>query len=228
MRNVHREQPDSPAEDAPEGVNAQFGDLMKTAREARGWSQRQLAELLAAVDLKLDPSAITRIERGSRDVKLSEAIAIAGVLEFRLDELSFSPAKDFLMREYSQVEMTIRARRAILQAIRQIDRWVNNTDESTEQQFMERRDLSAVWELYTYQVRQAPAFRYGGKLNPTDGDNFALYFNEQDFRVKQTLIEQVVSGVLVSEAEFERIADEHRRQLGRGLKNLIPPEAEDK
>ncbi len=121
------------------------------------------------------------------------------------------------MREYSQVEMTIRARRAVLQAVRQIDRWVNNTDDSTEEQFMDRRGLSEVWELYTYQVRQSPAFQRGGRLNQADGDNFALYYNDQDFKIKQTLLHQIIDHVLFSEDEFAQMIemDKLKRRLGK-------------
>src|SRR5512143_50681 len=106
-------------------VSKQFGDLMREMRERKGWSQRQLAEMLYTVELRLDPSAITRIERGTRDVKLAEAIAIASVLEFALEAISFSPEEHFRMREYSEVTMAVRARKALLDAIRHIDRWVN-------------------------------------------------------------------------------------------------------
>lgn len=58
---------------------------MREMREEKQWSQKRLAEvLLQGAGIKLDPSAITRIELGERDVKLQEAVAIAGVLGFRL------------------------------------------------------------------------------------------------------------------------------------------------
>lgn len=228
LRFVHRE-PDGRSARREEllGVNTQFGQLMKEARESRGWSQRQLAGMLTAVELKLDPSAITRIERGTRDVKLSEAIAIANVLEISLDSLSYSPEHDFHMREISQVQMTVRARKALLQALRQIDRWVNATDPDTEEQLLKRRKLSSVSELYTQSLRECGQFRWGGQM-ASEGDNFTVYYNEDDFMAKQTLIELVTTGILMSEQEFEetmdfKLVDQLREGGPRALISNIMP-----
>ena len=69
------------------GVNEQFGSLMKAAREGRGWSQRKLAEMLNEQGLRLDPSAVTRIETGQREVKLREAVIIAETVGLELANL---------------------------------------------------------------------------------------------------------------------------------------------
>lgn len=62
--------------------NKLVGRRIRDYRTQKGWSQRQLAAAL--VDLKLDPSAITRIERGDRSIKLREASAIAEALDVGL------------------------------------------------------------------------------------------------------------------------------------------------
>lgn len=200
-------------------VNRQFGDLMRERRESKGWSQRQLAEMLRVVDLRLDPSAITRIERGTRDVKLTEAIAISNLLEFHLDELSFSPEAHFIMREFSEIELTIRARKALLDAIRHIDRWVNSTDPQTEEAIIKRRGLANQVDLYIKRLREHSAFQLGNSLGDNRGDNFAVYFSEVDQAIKQTIVESVVGNVLVDD---EFIDDYNRKRLGRGLASLIP------
>ncbi|NOP97916.1 helix-turn-helix domain-containing protein [Mycolicibacterium fortuitum] len=189
-------------------VNKQFGDLMRTCRESRGLSQRQLAEMLHEVDLRLDPSAITRIERGSRDVKLSEALAIAGLLEFNLDEIAFSPEAEFRLREESEYKLMVRARKSLLDAVRYIDRWVNNTDVETEESLVKKRELADVVSLYTYVFGAANPFGRGrtfgrfGNLGRSDGDNYAIYYNDTDRAVKQAIVDAVVNGILVSEDEF--------------------------
>lgn len=66
---------------------SRFGKRVKSQREAVGWSQRELSERLAELGVKLDTSAITRIENGSRDPRLKEATAIAHALEIRFSEL---------------------------------------------------------------------------------------------------------------------------------------------
>ncbi|WP_319457711.1 MULTISPECIES: helix-turn-helix transcriptional regulator [unclassified Mycobacterium] len=73
----------------PDGVARDFGKAVRQRRAAINVSQRRLSELLlekAAV--KLDPSAITRIEKGQREMKLAEALAIAKVLDVSIDQLT--------------------------------------------------------------------------------------------------------------------------------------------
>jgi len=76
-------------QDATSGTefNERVGRRLREYREDRKWSQRRLAEVLGANGLKLDPSAITRIERGQRDIKLHEATALASALRVKIDEL---------------------------------------------------------------------------------------------------------------------------------------------
>jgi transcriptional regulator with XRE-family HTH domain len=205
------QQSDDTADVADAGtVNQQFGDLMRERREQKGWSQRQLAEMLHAVELRLDPSAITRIERGTRDVKLAEAIAIASVLEFDVGAIAFSPEAHFVMREMSEVEMAMRARKALLDALRHVDRWVNNTDTDTEDSLIEKRGLKHYVDLYTYRIREVPAFKLGRLLGPVEGDNFAVYYNEDDRAVKQAVIDAVTNHILI-----------HEDEITSGLKELL-------
>lgn len=71
-------------------TDSRFGDLMRERREAKGWSQRHFAEVLHQAGLRLDPSAISRIESDGRDVKLSEALTISRLLGFQLSEESLA------------------------------------------------------------------------------------------------------------------------------------------
>lgn len=62
-------------------ASTRFAEAMRNERSKKGWSQRKLAEELeTASGLKLDPSAMTRMENGQREMKLNEAVAIARVL----------------------------------------------------------------------------------------------------------------------------------------------------
>lgn len=60
-----------------------FGQRVRDARTARGWSQSRLAE-----HLELDTSGVSRIEAGKTRLSLSQAVRIASVLGMSLDTLS--------------------------------------------------------------------------------------------------------------------------------------------
>ena len=54
-----------------------FRRRVREVRQAKGWTQPQLAEALGA---ELTPFAIARLESGKRGVSLDEAVALAAVL----------------------------------------------------------------------------------------------------------------------------------------------------
>ncbi|MBX7452298.1 helix-turn-helix domain-containing protein [Mycolicibacterium sp. 3033] len=193
-----------------EAVGKQFGEQMRMRREERGISQRQLAELLHDVDLHLDPSAITRIERGTREVKLFEALAISKFLEFDLDYIAFSPDERFQISSSNLAIAATHARKTLLQAIRYVDHWTNHSDEETEKRLMARHGFKDLVELYTEHLRTSPSFRYGGFLGSFDGDNYAIYFNETDRAVKQAVVNAVIAHILVSENEFDEFIKKSR------------------
>lgn len=72
-----------------EDVRRNFGESVRRVRQVKGWSQRELADRL---DIRLDPTAITRIENGTRDVKLAEAHSICSALGITIeDAVSYTP-----------------------------------------------------------------------------------------------------------------------------------------
>lgn len=60
----------------------QFAERCRRLRESYGWPQTELAGRLVQYGIKLDGSAITRLERGARNIRLNEAVAIATELGF--------------------------------------------------------------------------------------------------------------------------------------------------
>lgn len=73
-------------------ADANFVANMKAAREARGWTQAAMAAELGKIGVDLSQSAISRIEKGERDVRLHEAREIARLLGASLDLMSGDPA----------------------------------------------------------------------------------------------------------------------------------------
>ncbi|NOQ60691.1 helix-turn-helix domain-containing protein [Mycolicibacterium fortuitum] len=59
-----------------------FGERVRDARQERKWSQKQLAE-----KIDLDASAVSRLEQGTRAIRLGEAALIARVLDVDLSFL---------------------------------------------------------------------------------------------------------------------------------------------
>lgn len=71
-----------------EPTEATFSRRMREAREAQGATQSAVATALAMMHgIKLDSTAITRMESGQRAIRLGEAVAIAAVLGMTVDEL---------------------------------------------------------------------------------------------------------------------------------------------
>lgn len=104
------------------GVDAQFGDMMREARQKLRWSQRQLAEALQKAGLKIDPSAITRIENGQREPKLREAVAISDILDLTLDDLVFSESGDFRRSLVVINHSLVTSRQLLLQGLTAVDK----------------------------------------------------------------------------------------------------------
>lgn len=69
-----------------------FGALVRQAREARQWTQADLAKRLGAMlGKEVNPLAITRTESGSRPVPFEEVAAYAQLLHLELDPLINPP-----------------------------------------------------------------------------------------------------------------------------------------
>lgn len=65
-----------------------FARRVRELREQREWSQTLLAANLAlSHGIKLDGTAITRIEKGARSIRLDEAVALAKVFGMTVDEM---------------------------------------------------------------------------------------------------------------------------------------------
>jgi len=78
-------------------IENRFGEEVLESRRLQRLSQKDLAELLRQRGLVLDASAISRIEKGARAIRLSEAAVIADVLGFSLSDVEHprDPMDDF-------------------------------------------------------------------------------------------------------------------------------------
>jgi transcriptional regulator with XRE-family HTH domain len=95
-----------------------FGSMVFESRRALGISQKELSDGLASLGLMLDNSAISRIEKGTRALRLGEAIVIARALRFSLADFeeAVPPAEDFARRQKSTKDALDLAYRALIVA----------------------------------------------------------------------------------------------------------------
>ena len=61
--------------------------MMKFFRASRGISQAELARQLTALGVKVDDSAVTRMERGTRTITVNELVTIAAALDVPVPSL---------------------------------------------------------------------------------------------------------------------------------------------
>lgn len=67
---------------------------VQSAREARKWSQRQLAEKLERLGVSVSQAGIARLERGEREPGLSELRGLAKLFDVTIDTLA-GPSAEF-------------------------------------------------------------------------------------------------------------------------------------
>lgn len=110
------------------------GESIATLRAMRGMTQRDLASALTEAGMPVDASAVSRIEKGMRSVRLAEAVIIAGVLDVDLG---------FLMRGILTPEMQFKEIRGYAdasrrQAVRPVVDFLNGLAEA--KQFLEANE----------------------------------------------------------------------------------------
>ncbi|MBT1676786.1 helix-turn-helix domain-containing protein [Curtobacterium aurantiacum] len=100
-----------------------FGSMVLSNRKALGMSQKDLSEHLADAGLILDNSAVSRIEKGTRALRLGESIVIARVLGFSLADFedSVPPAEDFKRREATVDNALGKAHKSLVFAAEELD-----------------------------------------------------------------------------------------------------------
>lgn len=75
-------------EDREEGSPEQrFGRRVRELRERGEMTQAGLAQILKLRGLKLDPSAIARLEKGLRSIRLDEAVVLGETFGVTVDEM---------------------------------------------------------------------------------------------------------------------------------------------
>lgn len=110
----------------PDRAKRSFAQNLRHARERAGLSQRALAERLSMFGVHLDPSAITRIERGERDAKVAEAVVLAQALSTSVADLL---ADDPSMQLRDEVYALAARQRRLQEEIESYGQAVNRLEE---------------------------------------------------------------------------------------------------
>lgn len=204
---VQRSDRQSPA--LTDEVSSTFGERAKEARLQAGLTQQQLADRLSEVNVSLDTSAITRIEAGQREPRLSEALAIARILEFEL-----VPRADFQSYMNDVVRLMDESRAALVKMVRSVDPvvdFVRRHPECLADDRLEDRFRTALESFHQRVSREDVGYE--------DQQNFAITTTRSDERLKRQLLRAVSEDILVRAEEIqpahERWFKEGRRQ-GRG------------
>ncbi|WP_155770007.1 helix-turn-helix transcriptional regulator [Mycobacterium asiaticum] len=172
---------ESPRE-SDEERGSTFAERAKAARLRAGLTQQELSVRLNEAGVKLDTSAITRIEAGQREPRLSEALAISQVLGFCLDDLVRREDLDFYMSDVNRLMNESRA--ALVRMIRSVDPvadFVRRSPGSPGDQRLEDR--------------------FGDLIDRFIGDvtfeNKAITRSRSDERLKRQLLRAVTQDILV-------------------------------
>ncbi|WP_281487772.1 helix-turn-helix transcriptional regulator [Ruicaihuangia caeni] len=81
---------------------------IKQARERAGLSQAEVARLLTDAGVPaIHQTTIARIEKGDRKLRLAEALAIARILEYRVEDLAESSRSAALRESYERLQKLV-------------------------------------------------------------------------------------------------------------------------
>ncbi|MEV6847629.1 helix-turn-helix domain-containing protein [Actinoplanes sp. NPDC051411] len=87
-----------------------FGQIVRQQREARGWTQEELrARLEEGHGIRLEKTAMIRLESGKRPTRFNEVVALSVLLGLSLSTASFSPQSQLTDEELRNLEEQLEA-----------------------------------------------------------------------------------------------------------------------
>lgn len=94
-------------------ADKQFGQHLKAERERRGWTQPQMADMLAdRCAQQFHGTTVAKIEAGTRSVRINEAVALAEVFDMTLDALVGRTQPDDTTLTFAMVNLSNYAQEA--------------------------------------------------------------------------------------------------------------------
>jgi transcriptional regulator with XRE-family HTH domain len=167
-------------------VVSAFADRAKAARLRAGLTQQQLSKRLKdETQVTLDTSAITRIEAGQREPRLGEALAIAKVLNFGLNNLVPRVDLDLYLSDVEQFMTESRA--ALVRMVNAVDPLIEFVQENP----------SCLGDGRLEDRLREIAEDLGQSSARDELTNVAITTNRTDERLKRQLLRAVSDGILV-------------------------------
>jgi len=71
-----------------------FGVKVREWRQARNWSQEELAKQLHEVGIEMHQTTVAKVERGTRQLRVSEAVALAHVMGMPVLSVFYGPGPE--------------------------------------------------------------------------------------------------------------------------------------
>jgi transcriptional regulator with XRE-family HTH domain len=177
-------------------VTATFAERAKAARLRSGLTQQQLSDRLRdETRVVLDTSAITRIEAGQREPRLGEALAIARVLSFGLNNLVPRADLDFYLSDVERLMDESRA--ALIRMVKSVDPVV---------EFV-RADPSSLGDDSLDDRFRAIVGWFQQRASRDELKNIAITTNRTDEKLKRQLLRAVSDGILVRTEDIQPAYD---------------------
>lgn len=191
-------------------VSQTFGLQVREARSDMGMSQRLLASRMGSLGFKLDPSAITRIESGKREVKLAEAVALKEILGLNLDALSADRAAPFRSRVARWKKAMMDARESLVEAMDAFDTAHAALTDDLAADLLATSPVDSVADYFAVTTNSVKAW------SESPLANVSTHSDELSHELKLKVIEAVSYGTLLSEAEVVE-----RRKRKRGTREIL-------
>jgi len=200
-------------------VEAGFGERVKEERIKAGWTQRELA-----AKLHLDASAISRLEKGARAIRLGEAAHIALALGVNLGYLAYGPSLEAALASYqaganSGVRETRSAAMNMASHFNGIVDLLDHNPELLERLADDDGAVPASVDEYLEQV----VHRLKNVYRLPEADQRVINTNPKRVRQIMAAIEATIETV-ISTVPFP---EQDQQRVGRGLATLIPTEGDD-
>ncbi|HME03342.1 MAG TPA: helix-turn-helix domain-containing protein [Solirubrobacteraceae bacterium] len=108
---AQRRTPARTAKKDPPRVGAIFARRLREARNARRWTQQDLADAVDKLGAPMDRTVLARLEKGQREVRLDELVALAAALDVAIVHLILPIEGDITQQPVDEQGAPLRGRR---------------------------------------------------------------------------------------------------------------------